>query len=85
MDADRSALRSHSELARRSNANDQTCIGSGASEMVVTLLDLSRWQLAFAVMFHMSSPSITVGLSIFLCALYGMYLKTGSAIYLQMF
>jgi cytochrome d ubiquinol oxidase subunit I len=51
----------------------------------VSLLDLSRWQFAITVMFHMSFPAITVGLSILLCALYGMFWRTGKAVYLQMF
>jgi hypothetical protein len=33
----------------------------------LTLLDLSRWQFATTVMFHMTFPAITVGLAIFLC------------------
>ena len=51
----------------------------------MNLLDLSRWQFAITVMFHMTFPAITVGLSMFLCLLYGMYWRTGSAVYLQMF
>jgi cytochrome bd ubiquinol oxidase subunit I len=51
----------------------------------LSLLDLSRWQFAITVMFHMSFPAITVGLSIFLSILYGMYWKTGKPVYLQMF
>ncbi|MFI7067200.1 cytochrome ubiquinol oxidase subunit I [Kribbella sp. NPDC050124] len=51
----------------------------------MSLLDLSRWQFAITVMFHMTFPAITVGLSILLCVLYGMYWKSGKAVYLQMF
>jgi cytochrome d ubiquinol oxidase subunit I len=51
----------------------------------LSLLELSRWQFAITVMFHMSFPAITVGLSIFLCVLYGMHWKTGKPVYLQMF
>jgi cytochrome d ubiquinol oxidase subunit I len=51
----------------------------------MSLLDLSRWQFAISVMFHMTFPSLTVGLSILLCVLYGMHWKTGKAVYLQMF
>jgi cytochrome d ubiquinol oxidase subunit I len=51
----------------------------------MSLLDLSRWQFAITVMFHMTFPAITVGLSILLSVLYGIYWKTGNAIYLQMF
>lgn len=42
------------------------------------LLDLSRWQFATTVLFHMTFPSITVGLSILLCVLYGRYWKTSA-------
>jgi cytochrome d ubiquinol oxidase subunit I len=51
----------------------------------VSLIDLSRWQFAITVMFHMTFPAITVGLSILLCVLYGMHWKTGYPVYLQMF
>ena len=51
----------------------------------MSLLTLSRWQFAITVMFHMVFPAITVGTSILLCVLYGMYWKTGHAVYLQIF
>ena len=51
----------------------------------MSLLDLSRRQFAITVMFHMTFPAITVGLSILLCVVYGMYWRTGAAVYLQMF
>ena len=51
----------------------------------MSLLDLSRWQFAITVMFHMTFPAITVGLSILLSVLYGMYWRTGKPVYLQMF
>jgi cytochrome d ubiquinol oxidase subunit I len=51
----------------------------------VSLLALSRWQFAITVMFHMTFPAITVGTSILLCVLYGMYWKTQEPVYLQMF
>ncbi|MEU5345650.1 MULTISPECIES: cytochrome ubiquinol oxidase subunit I [unclassified Streptomyces] len=51
----------------------------------MSLLDLSRWQFAITVMFHMTFPAITVGLSIFLSVVYGLYWRTGRAVYLQMF
>jgi cytochrome d ubiquinol oxidase subunit I len=51
----------------------------------VNLLDLSRWQFAITVLFHMTFPSITVGLSIFLCVVYGLYWKTGNPVYRQLF
>jgi cytochrome bd ubiquinol oxidase subunit I len=51
----------------------------------MTLDELSRWQFAITVMFHMTFPAITVGLSILLSVVYGLYWKTGKAVYLQMF
>ncbi len=51
----------------------------------MSLFDLSRWQFVITVMFHMTFPAITVGLSILLSVLYGMYWKTRKAVYLQMF
>ncbi|GAA4636786.1 cyanide-insensitive cytochrome bd quinol oxidase subunit I [Actinoallomurus vinaceus] len=51
----------------------------------MSLLTLSRWQFAVTVMFHMSFPAITVGLSILLCVLYGMHWRTKDLVYLQMF
>jgi hypothetical protein len=56
-----------------------------SQEAALSLLDLSRWQFAITVMFHMTFPAITVGLSILLCALYGMHWRTGNPVYLQMF
>jgi cytochrome d ubiquinol oxidase subunit I len=52
---------------------------------VVSLTDLSRWQFAFTVMFHMTFPAITVGLSIFLSIIYAAYWRTKKPVYLQMF
>jgi cytochrome d ubiquinol oxidase subunit I len=51
----------------------------------MSLLDLSRWQFAITVLFHMTFPAITVGLSILLCVMYGMHWRTGKPVYLQMF
>jgi cytochrome d ubiquinol oxidase subunit I len=51
----------------------------------VSLLDLSRWQFAVTVLFHMTFPAITVGLSILLCVLSGMHWKTGNPVHLQLF
>ncbi|TCC16864.1 cytochrome ubiquinol oxidase subunit I [Kribbella speibonae] len=51
----------------------------------MSLLDLSRWQFAITVMFHMTFPAITVGLSILLSILYGIYWRTQQAVYLQLF
>jgi len=41
-------------------------------EIAVNLLDLSRWQFAITILFHMTFPAITVGLSMFVCLVYGM-------------
>jgi cytochrome d ubiquinol oxidase subunit I len=51
----------------------------------MNLDDLSRWQFAITVMFHMTFPAITVGLSILLSVVYGLYWRTRKAVYLQMF
>jgi cytochrome d ubiquinol oxidase subunit I len=51
----------------------------------MSLLDLSRWQFAITVLFHMTFPAITVGLSILLCVSYGLHWRTGDPVYLQMF
>lgn len=51
----------------------------------MSLVDLSRWQFAFTVMFHMTFPAITVGLSIFLPIIYAVYWRTKKPVLLQMF
>jgi len=51
----------------------------------VSLIDLSRWQFALTVCFHMTFPAITVGMSVFLCVIYAMYWRTQKPVYLQMF
>ena len=51
----------------------------------MSVLDLSRWQFAFTVIFHMTFPALTVGLAVFLAVVYGAYWRTGKAVYLQMF
>lgn len=50
-----------------------------------TLLELSRWQFAFTIIFHMTFPAVTVGLAIFLAFAYGVYLRTHDPVYLQIF
>jgi cytochrome d ubiquinol oxidase subunit I len=50
-----------------------------------TVLDFSRWQFAFTAAFHMTFPAITVGLSVFLCLVYAMYLRTNDLTYLQIY
>lgn len=51
----------------------------------LTLLDLSRLQFAVTIVFHMTFPAVTVGLSVFLTVTYAAYLRTGDAVYLQIF
>lgn len=51
----------------------------------MSLIDLSRWQFALTVCFHMTFPAITVGMSVFLCVIYAMYWRTQKPVYLQMF
>jgi cytochrome bd ubiquinol oxidase subunit I len=50
-----------------------------------TVLDLSRWQFAITAAFHMSFPAITVGLAIFLLAIYVVYMRTNDPVYLQIY
>jgi cytochrome d ubiquinol oxidase subunit I len=57
----------------------------GSQEATLSLVGLSRWQFAITVMFHMTFPAITVGLSIFLCVIYARYWRSGNAVHLQMF
>jgi cytochrome bd ubiquinol oxidase subunit I len=35
-----------------------------------TLIELSRWQFAVTIAFHMTFPAITVGLAMFLAGVY---------------
>ncbi|GAA0037434.1 cytochrome ubiquinol oxidase subunit I [Brevibacterium metallidurans] len=51
----------------------------------MTLEDLSRLQFALTAMFHIMFPAMTVGLSIFLTVVYGLYWKTKKPVFLQMF
>ena len=53
--------------------------------MPSSVLDLSRWQFALTAAFHMTFPAITVGLSIFLCINYALYLRTRDPVYLQIY
>lgn len=47
----------------------------------LTMLDLSRLQFAFTAAFHMVFPAVTVGLSLFLVVVYGLYMKTDNPAY----
>lgn len=49
------------------------------------LLAASRLQFAITAAFHMTFPSMTVGLSVFLVFLYAAHMKTGKAIYYTMY
>jgi cytochrome d ubiquinol oxidase subunit I len=51
----------------------------------MSLVDLSRWQFALTVSFHMTFPAITVGLAVFLSVIYALYWRTKKPVYLQMF
>jgi cytochrome d ubiquinol oxidase subunit I len=53
--------------------------------LIMSLLDLSRWQFAFTVMFHMTFPAVTVGLAVFLTVVFGVYWRTGNTVFLQLF
>jgi hypothetical protein len=50
-----------------------------------TMLELSRWQFAITIVFHMTFPAITVGLSIFLAFVYGLHLRTRKPVYLEIY
>lgn len=50
-----------------------------------TALLLARWQFAFTVSFHFLFPAFTIGLASFLAVLEGLWLKTGRAVYLDLF
>jgi len=46
---------------------------------------ISRLQFAFTVLFHMTFPAFTIGLSIYLSVMYGMYWRTHKLVYYQVF
>jgi cytochrome bd ubiquinol oxidase subunit I len=50
-----------------------------------TLIELSRWQFAVTIAFHMTFPAITVGLAVFLAGVYAVYFRTRNPLYLQIF
>jgi cytochrome bd ubiquinol oxidase subunit I len=50
---------------------------------VPTLLELSRWQFAFTIMFRPAFPAITVGLAVFLAFVYGVYLRSRDLVYIR--
>jgi cytochrome d ubiquinol oxidase subunit I len=50
-----------------------------------TALLLARWQFAFTVSFHFLFPALTIGLAAYLAVLEGLWLKTGKALYLDLF
>jgi cytochrome bd ubiquinol oxidase subunit I len=49
------------------------------------LIELSRWQFAVTIAFHMTFPAITVGLAVFLSVVYTVYFRTRNPLYLQIF
>jgi cytochrome d ubiquinol oxidase subunit I len=46
---------------------------------------LARWQFAFTVSFHFLFPALTIGLASYLAVLEGLWLRTGKAVYLDLF
>ncbi|MGN6497414.1 MAG: cytochrome ubiquinol oxidase subunit I [Tsuneonella sp.] len=50
-----------------------------------TALLLARWQFAFTVSFHFLFPALTIGLASYLAVLEGLWLRTGKAVYLDLF
>ena len=50
-----------------------------------TALLLARWQFAFTVSFHFLFPPFTIGLAAYLAVLEALWLKTGKALYLDLF
>ena len=50
-----------------------------------TALLLARWQFAFTVSFHFLFPPFTIGLAAYLAVLEGLWLRTGKALYLDLF
>jgi cytochrome bd ubiquinol oxidase subunit I len=54
-------------------------------EADATALILARMQFAFTVSFHFIFPSFSIGLASYLAVLEGLWLKTGRALYLDLF
>ena len=50
-----------------------------------TALLLARIQFAFTVSFHFIFPAFSIGLASYLAVLEGLWLKTGKAVYLDLF
>ncbi|SDI92349.1 cytochrome d ubiquinol oxidase subunit I [Pseudomonas flavescens] len=48
-------------------------------------LDLARIQFAFTISFHIIFPAITIGLASYLAVLEGLWLKTGQAVYRDLY
>jgi len=59
-------------------------MGSGMFESADALL-LARFQFAFTVSFHFIFPSFSIGLASYLAVLEGLWLRTGKALYLDLF
>ena len=59
-------------------------MGSGMFESADALL-LARFQFAFTVSFHFIFPSFSIGLASYLTVLEGLWLRTGKALYLDLF
>src|SRR3954467_3783111 len=50
-----------------------------------TALILARFQFAFTISFHFIFPAFTIGLASYLAVLEALWLKTGRAVYLNLF
>ena len=50
-----------------------------------TALQLARAQFAFTMSFHFVFPAFSIGLASYLMVLEGLWLKTGNALYLDLF
>ena len=48
-------------------------------------IDLARAQFAFTVMFHIVFPALSIGLASYLMVLEGLWLRTGRAVFLDLF
>ncbi len=55
------------------------------TEVIMDVELISRVQFAITVMFHMTFPAITVGISVFLCVIFWKYWRTRKPVYLQMY
>src|SRR6185503_17434188 len=83
----RGGLRERQRLLRASLLPSALARPSTQGAMLTdsTALLLARWQFAFTVSFHFLFPPFTIGLAAYLAVLEGLWLKTGKALYLDLF